>query len=68
MELTRTRWRKSSHSSAEGDNCVELSAVSDVVLMRDSKSPGAGTIAMADAEFRQFMRAIKRDGAGSVAG
>lgn len=36
-DLSEARWRKSSHSSGQGGECVELAYVGAV---RDSKNPG----------------------------
>ncbi|WP_433232584.1 DUF397 domain-containing protein [Actinomadura formosensis] len=35
----RPVWRKSSHSSSQGDECVELANLGTVVAVRDSKDP-----------------------------
>ncbi|WP_306303257.1 DUF397 domain-containing protein [Actinomadura chibensis] len=32
-------WRKSSYSSSQGDNCIELADLGGVVGVRDSKDP-----------------------------
>ncbi|CNE64457.1 Domain of uncharacterised function (DUF397) [Mycobacterium tuberculosis] len=35
----RLRWRKSSKSTATGNECVEFAAVADLVAVRDSVDP-----------------------------
>ncbi|MES9602871.1 MULTISPECIES: DUF397 domain-containing protein [Actinomadura] len=39
MDLTNAKWRKSSHSTSNGGNCVELADVAGAVAVRDSKDP-----------------------------
>lgn len=41
VDLSGLAWRKSSRSTAEGDNgnCVEIAFAGPVVAVRDSKSP-----------------------------
>ena len=42
MDLTRALWRKSSYSSGNGGNCVEIAVnLPGVVAVRDSKDPAA---------------------------
>ncbi|TYB49244.1 DUF397 domain-containing protein [Actinomadura chibensis] len=37
--MTKMTWRKSSYSSSQGDNCIELADLGGVVGVRDSKDP-----------------------------
>ncbi|MFC9973981.1 DUF397 domain-containing protein [Spirillospora sp. NPDC127200] len=37
-----SKWRKSSYSSSQGDNCVELADLGKTVGVRDSKNPQSG--------------------------
>ncbi|MEU9839391.1 DUF397 domain-containing protein [Actinomadura sp. NPDC048032] len=39
MDLTDTKWRKSSYSASNGGNCVELADAATGVAVRDSKDP-----------------------------
>jgi len=39
-----TSWRKSSHSSSQGGDCVESAAMRGGVGVRDSKNPGLGPL------------------------
>ncbi|MGH3423290.1 MAG: DUF397 domain-containing protein [Nocardioidaceae bacterium] len=48
-------WRKSSYSTATG-NCVEVAPVPGVVMVRDSKSPAAGTVAVPRGAWSDFLR------------
>lgn len=46
VDLVRLAWRKSSRSTASGDNgnCVEIAFAGSVVAVRDSKSPAAALV------------------------
>ena len=51
------RWRKSSHSRANG-NCTEVAAADGAVLVRDSRQAGAGPVLRFQAaEWRAFLAA-----------
>ncbi|MER7986953.1 DUF397 domain-containing protein [Streptomyces noursei] len=58
-----TQWVKSSYSSGQGGNCVEWSptsaATTDVVPVRDSKTPEGPTIAVSTKSFSAFVAAVK---------
>ncbi|MFC5288124.1 DUF397 domain-containing protein [Actinokineospora guangxiensis] len=53
LDLSRTRWRKSSFSGGNGGACVEVSTVGAV---RDSKNPEGGVLAV---DLRDLVRAVK---------
>lgn len=53
------QWRTSSYSS-NGEACVEVAPVPERVLVRDSKSPQAGTIAFAAPAWAAFVE-LTRD-------
>ncbi|MFF4413093.1 DUF397 domain-containing protein [Streptosporangium sp. NPDC001559] len=59
MELTHSHeltWRKSSLSSAEGGNCVEVATnFPDLVAVRDSKDPSGPALAFTPAQWRSFI-------------
>lgn len=52
-------WRKSSHSSPEGNNCVELAGTALGIVVRDSKNPDGDVIAFGAASWRTFMTGVK---------
>lgn len=53
-------WRKSSFSGANGGQCVEVADHDGRVLVRDTKSNGAGPVLTCSAEgWRAFIRSIK---------
>ncbi|HEV7648269.1 MAG TPA: DUF397 domain-containing protein [Actinophytocola sp.] len=49
------RWRKSSYSSGQGGNCVELAYAGAV---RDSKNPGGPVLSVGD--LPAFLREMKK--------
>ena len=49
-------WRKSSRSG--GGNCVEVAALPDRVMVRDSKDPEGPRLAVSPAEWRSFLRSL----------
>lgn len=54
-------WRKSSRSGQDGSNgaCVEVAFSGLSVVVRDSKSPGQGTIAVPQSGWTGFLRVAK---------
>ena len=61
MELTRIRWRKSSHSSTNGGECIEVGTAPRTVAVRDSKDPEGPKLAFAPGRWQAFTRAVKND-------
>jgi hypothetical protein len=60
--MTSLVWRKSSRSS-EGSSgeCVEVARLTDVIGVRDSKSPDAGRLTLETDRFAALLRRIKSD-------
>lgn len=56
----RSAWRKSTYSSSQGDACVELADLGEVVGVRDSKDPDGPKLAISRADFRTLMADLKR--------
>ncbi|WP_330338526.1 DUF397 domain-containing protein [Streptomyces sp. NBC_00557] len=48
-------WIKSSYSTDEGPDCVEVAAISDHVLVRDSKNPTGPRLALTSATWSAFL-------------
>jgi Domain of unknown function (DUF397) len=61
MELTRIRWRKSTYSSTNGGNCVEVGTAPRTVAVRDSKDPAGPALAFAPGHWQAFTCAVKND-------
>ncbi|MGW4575684.1 DUF397 domain-containing protein [Streptomyces tendae] len=53
--LTGIQWRKSSYSSDQGGNCVEVGELTATVAVRDSKSPAGPILTLAPATFTAFV-------------
>ena len=52
-------WRKSSYSTSNGGNCVEVDSAPGAVAVRDSKSPDGTTLAIASSKWLAFTRRVK---------
>ncbi|QKW38853.1 DUF397 domain-containing protein [Actinomadura sp. NAK00032] len=59
MVLRKVIWRKVARSHEEGDACVEVASIPDVVFIRDSKDPSGLKILLSHSEFRELAEAIK---------
>ncbi|WP_018217874.1 DUF397 domain-containing protein [Salinispora vitiensis] len=56
MDLTGARWRKSSRSSGNGGDCVEVAGnLPGVVGVRDSKDPTGPALVFGPASWRAFV-------------
>ncbi|MFD5965624.1 DUF397 domain-containing protein [Streptomyces sp. NPDC060311] len=53
--LTGIQWRKSSYSSDQGGNCVEVGELPATVAVRDSKAPAGPILTLAPAAFTTFV-------------
>ncbi len=63
MDLTGATWRKSSYSSANGGNCVEVARnLPGAVAVRDSKDPHGPKLIFAPAEWEAFTAGVRRGG------
>ncbi|MFE2441354.1 DUF397 domain-containing protein [Streptomyces sp. NPDC059426] len=56
--MSHNTWRKSSFSEGQGDNCVELAAVTDGIRIRESDEPET-VLRTSPAALRSFIRAVK---------
>lgn len=59
VDLSRARWRKSTRSGPNCDNCVEVAFVGGAVAVRDSKDPGGGALIFTPAEWDAFVGGAK---------
>lgn len=61
-EIEDGLWRKSSYSTTDGTNCVEVAghALSQDVLTRDSKDPSGPVLTFTSAEWDAFLGEAKR--------
>lgn len=62
MDLSRAVWQKSSFSSGNQANCVEVAAnLTGVVAVRDSKNTDMPAHVVTPAAFRAFVTGVKSD-------
>jgi hypothetical protein len=57
----RLRWFKSSHSSGEGGECVEIAADVDTVRVRDSKDRGGPQLTFTPDAWAEFVADLGRN-------
>ncbi|MGI5325294.1 DUF397 domain-containing protein [Actinomadura nitritigenes] len=60
MELTKAVWRKSSYTTSNGGDCVELASAPGTVAVRDSKDPDGPRLVFGRRAFAEFLTHIKR--------
>jgi hypothetical protein len=61
MDLTGAIWHKSTRSSGNSGNCVEVADnLPGVVGVRDSKDPTGPALVFAQATWREFVESAKR--------
>ena len=59
LDPSATRWRKSSHSSAQGGDCVEVADLTTTIAVRDSKDPNGPTLTLKTTGWRTLTHQIK---------
>ena len=59
MDLSTAVWRKSSRSSGNGGNCVEIARIDGNVAVRDSKDPDGPKLLLTPQALRRLGEAIK---------
>lgn len=58
-DISRVTWRKSNHSSANGE-CVEISCIHGAVAVRDSKDPQGLALLFPCTAWQVFSHRIKQ--------
>lgn len=60
IDLSGAVWRKSTRSSAEGQNCVEVAiSLPGIVAIRDSKHRDGPPLVVTPHNWTAFIRAVK---------
>lgn len=54
-ELAEADWRKSSFSSPNCDNCVEVAFIGEATAVRDSKNPDGQALMFTQGEWSAFL-------------
>ncbi|MGH3238860.1 MAG: DUF397 domain-containing protein [Spirillospora sp.] len=60
--MSNVTWKKSSHSSSQGDNCVELADLGEVIGVRDSKDPDGPKLVVGRDAFAAWVASLERVG------
>jgi hypothetical protein len=60
-DLTGATWRKSTYSSGEGGQCVEVADGLPVIPVRDSKDPEGPALIFPPAAWTAFITDLKAD-------
>lgn len=66
MDLSGARWRKSSYTTSNGGECVELAGLPGVVAVRDSKDPGGPALVFSRSQWRAFLAGLKQEAVSRV--
>ncbi|MFF2524883.1 DUF397 domain-containing protein [Streptomyces liangshanensis] len=65
IDVSATRWRKSSHSNPDGGQCLEVSDdFVAIVPVRDSKNPLGPVLAFPAGGWSSFVSAVKNGALG----
>ncbi|HEU5156988.1 MAG TPA: DUF397 domain-containing protein [Streptosporangiaceae bacterium] len=59
MDARTVIWRKSSYSSNDGADCVEVARHGDRIAARDSKQPDGPQLRFGTVEWQTFMTGVK---------
>jgi Domain of unknown function (DUF397) len=59
VDLGKARWNKSSQSSPNCDNRVEVAFVDGAIAVRDSRDPGGAVLLFTPAEWDAFVGGAK---------
>lgn len=59
-DVSTLRWRTSSYSSGNGNECVEVADTGALIAVRDSKNPGGPRFAFSRHEITRLAGRIKR--------
>ncbi|PRX98096.1 DUF397 domain-containing protein [Allonocardiopsis opalescens] len=54
-------WRKSSYSSANGGDCVEVAELAEGRAVRDSKHPDQPHLMISGSDWNAFIHAVRND-------
>ncbi|MFB7406294.1 DUF397 domain-containing protein [Streptomyces sp. NPDC056202] len=55
MSTTELAWFKSSYSTGDGGNCIEVATAPSTVHVRDSKRPEGPQLTLAPATWTEFL-------------
>ena len=61
MDLPQARWRTSSYTNPNNNNCVEVAPSINVVGVRDTKARDRGVLTVRRATFAALIHAVRDD-------
>ena len=61
LDLSTAFWRKSSHSSGQGGECVEVADLAPMIAVRDSKNPDGAPLAFPRSTWAAFATRLKSE-------
>jgi hypothetical protein len=65
MDNSHLTWRKSTHSGANGGDCIEVaSADKSLIAIRDSKDPNGPNLAFTKPMWQSFVQRLRGAGPG----
>jgi hypothetical protein len=65
--MNETKWRKSTYSSSNGGNCVEVGQATRVIAVQDTKQHGRGPVLrFTPGVWRRFVDQVKRSLASNL--
>jgi hypothetical protein len=56
---TAGNWRKSSHSGADGNECVEVASTTGTVMVRDTQDRNGHALSVPASAWRAFVAMVK---------
>ncbi|GAA3986341.1 DUF397 domain-containing protein [Actinomadura viridis] len=62
--MSDSLWRKAGRSNTQGNECVEVAALGQVIGVRDSKAPEAGHLSLPRESFAALLARLKDDETG----
>ncbi|MBD2893423.1 hypothetical protein amrb99_23440 [Actinomadura sp. RB99] len=60
IDMAKAAWRKSSYTTSNGGECVELASRPETVAVRDSKDPDGPRLVFDRHAFASFLTSVKR--------
>jgi hypothetical protein len=60
FDHSAVKWRKSSRSSAQGGDCVELAGLAGLIAVRDSKNPTGPVLTFDVVTFSAFLDRLQQ--------
>jgi hypothetical protein len=59
LNVAGAAWRKSSRSSGNGGDCVEVAVIDQMIKVRHSKDPNGAVLTFTPSEWRAFVDGVK---------